>query len=341
MVEERTAALLNRLLQEHGAALQPEHHVVRCRAVDADGQPLAGLRLELLDQDPRTPPDLLGKPAITDAKGEATFRFARADFAEHPGDRGPDLVFRVFRGDALLEYTLPGIRNDKGLIRFVQPTDDVIELRVGLPPRPVPTPGARLDAATITRLGQDRVVAVEGVLGLFTSLGTGRETQPSADERANLSAIIDQLRREVTDLQARNLRLEGEVRILRERPAAPEDFAAGLQQSLDELQARMASMRNATSNVAVRQFRLEASVAVEISPLGRVGYRFLGPGERIAPEAISRLSLELVPLPRDTLAGVFTRDLFVPDRSLAALPDMPPALLDRLERAGLYSVGEY
>ncbi len=216
-------------------------------------------------------------------------------------------------------------------------------IRVGVEPArdPAPRPAPHIEARTITRIGQDRVVAVDGVLGLFTPIASGREAAMSEEEKRNLLAIVDQLRREVTDLQARNLKLEQELRTLRERPAAPEDFASGLQQSLDELQARMAAMRNATSNFAVRQIRLEAGVAVEVSPLGRIGYRFLQPGETIAPEAISRLSLELVPLPKETLAGVFSRDLFAPDRPLAVLPGMTADLLERFERAGLYAIGEY
>ncbi|MFN7175580.1 MAG: DUF4332 domain-containing protein, partial [Thermaurantiacus sp.] len=216
-----------------------------------------------------------------------------------------------------------------------------IRLGAGLAPERAPGPPARIDGRTITRLGQDRVVAVDGVLGLFTPISSGRETPATSDEKANLIAIIDQLRREVTDLQTRNLRLEQELRTLRERPAAAEDLAIGLQQSLDDLQSRMAAMRNSTSNFAVRQFRLDASVTVEVSPLGRVGYRFLQPGEAISAEAVSKLGLELVPLPKETLAGVFTRDLFVPDRSLDALPEMTAPLLDRFEQAGVYSIGDY
>ena len=215
-------------------------------------------------------------------------------------------------------------------------------IRVGIEQPPAPVhPAQPIEGTTLTRIGRDRIVAVDGVLGVFTPISTGRETPPSADEKANLTAIIDQLRREVGDLQARSMRLEQELKVLRERPVAPEDFASGLQQSLDELQGRLSAMRNATSNFAVRQFRLEASVSVEVSPLGRIGYRFLQPGERIAPEAISKLSLELVPLPKESLAGVFTRDLFVPDRPLAVLPGMTAPLLELFERAGLTSIGEY
>jgi hypothetical protein len=138
VVDEPTAELLNRLLKDYGAPLQlgeaaacvDARYTVLCRAVDARGRPLAGLRIELFDQDPRTPPDPLGEPAITDAEGMATFRFKRSDFTEHPGEQGPDLFFRVFREDIPLDYTLPGDRNNKGVIRNFRPRREPIELRI-------------------------------------------------------------------------------------------------------------------------------------------------------------------------------------------------------------------
>lgn len=138
VVDEPTADLLNRLLKEYGAPLQQgevaafvdTRYTVLCRALDARGRPLAGLRIELFDQDPRSPHDPLGEPAVTDATGLATFRFRRSDFSEHPGERGPDLVFAVSSDGVALDHTLPGIRNDKGVIRNFQPQREPIELRI-------------------------------------------------------------------------------------------------------------------------------------------------------------------------------------------------------------------
>lgn len=135
-VDEPTANALNALLKELGvlegreATFVDTRYSVLCRAVDARGKPIAGLRIELFDQDPRTPPDPLGEPAVTDADGLAVFRFKRSDFTEHPGERGPDLFFKVFRDDVPLTYTLPEIRNDQGVIRNFQPRREPITLRV-------------------------------------------------------------------------------------------------------------------------------------------------------------------------------------------------------------------
>ena len=85
----------------------------------------------------------------------------------------------------------------------------------------------------------------------------------------------------------------------------------------------MANMRNTTSNFAVREFKLEASVFVQVTPLGSVEYRALvQPGEQAPPQALSKLSLQVVPVPKDNLAGVWTANVFQPDAPVAALPEV-------------------
>lgn len=101
-----------------------------CRAVDAGRKPIVGLRIEVFDQDPKSPHDPLGEPAITDDDGMVTFRYKHSDFTEHPGEQGPDLYFKVHRGEVMLEYVLQGINNDKGVIRKFQPQREPIILRV-------------------------------------------------------------------------------------------------------------------------------------------------------------------------------------------------------------------
>lgn len=136
VVDEATANALNALLKELGAldkgdtAFVDSRYTVLCRAVDARGKPVAGLRIELFDQDPRTPPDLLGEPAVTDAEGMVVFRFRRSDFIEHPGEQGPDLFFKVFRDEVPLAYTPLDIPNDKGVLRNFQHQRGPIILRI-------------------------------------------------------------------------------------------------------------------------------------------------------------------------------------------------------------------
>jgi WD40 repeat protein len=198
-----------------------------------------------------------------------------------------------------------------------------------------------LNSATLTRLGGERIVTVGGVTGIFTPVTSAGDQPLGEDERKNLLAIIDKLKREVGEVQGRNLQLAADLATLRERPAAPDDFASGVQQSLDELQLRMAAMRNATSNFAVREFKLEASVFVQVSPTGSIEYRFVQPGDKIDAAALSKLSLQIVPLPKDNLAGVWTPNLFQPERPVGDLPEVNDTLARQLEAAGLFSVGEF
>ena len=201
-----------------------------------------------------------------------------------------------------------------------------------------------LDAARLdkfTRLGSDSIVTIDGIRGVFTPVGAADGTPLGNDERKNLQAVIDELRKEVGRLQSNNLQLGKDLSALRDRPSAPDDFAAAVQQSLDELQQRMSTMRNAMSNFAVKEFKLEADVFVQVSPLGNIEYRFLQPGDTTSPTALSKLSLHLVPVPKNNLAGVWTPNLFQPDLSLAALPDVTPEQQKRMEGAGLYSIGEF
>ena len=215
-------------------------------------------------------------------------------------------------------------------------------MRLGADPAATPsTVETQLDNATLTRLGGERVVSVGGIAGIFTPLTSGVDGPLGADERKNLLSIIDTLKREVGEVQSRNLKLEADLAALRQRPSAPEDFATGVQQSLDELQQRMGAMRNATSNFAVREFKLDASVQVQVSPLGSIEYRFVQPGDSVDAQTLSRISMQVVPLPKDNLAGVWTSNLFQPELPLANLPEVTAEAVQRLEAAGLYSIGEF
>lgn len=200
----------------------------------------------------------------------------------------------------------------------------------------------KADLGSLRRLGNDTLVTVDGVTGVFTPV-TGKDDTPvSTDERKNLLAIIDQLKKEVATKQDDVLRLNQELTTLRELPSsAPEDFATAIQQSLDELQQRMANMRNGVSNFAVRDFKLDASVFVQVTPTGSVQYRFVQPGEDVEAAAVSRLSLNVVPIPKNDARGVWTSNLFQPELPVSALPEVDAGMAARLEKAGIYSVGEF
>jgi WD40 repeat protein len=220
-----------------------------------------------------------------------------------------------------------------------QPSRAPLELRGDAPPpaRPTvaPAPG------TFTRVGTDAIVTVGGVVGVFTPIGGEAQGPVGADERANLTAIIDRLKKELAAAQSANRQLQADLQTLRERPTTASDFASGVQQSLDELAQRMTTMRNPVSNFAVREFKLDASVFVQVTPTGAIEYRFVQPGDEAPPAAVSKLSMSVVPLPKDNLAGVWTPNLFQPEIPVAALPGITAPQARQLEGQGAFSIGEF
>jgi hypothetical protein len=206
---------------------------------------------------------------------------------------------------------------------------------------PIGILATNIEIGSLKRIGTDRLVSIEGVTGLFTPIANP-DTQPIGnDERKNLLNIIDQLKGEIAKLGSDNLQLKNRIDTLTQRPSAPDDFASAVQQSVDELQQRMATMRNAMSNFAVRELKLDAGVFVQVSPVGSIEYRFIQPGDNIEAAAVSRLSLDIVPVPRNDLAGVWTANLFQPELPISALPGMTAEETKLMEGAGLYSIGEF
>jgi hypothetical protein len=138
-VDEPTAVALNKLLDEWGllsetpagggAARVDTRYSVRCFVIDNRGQPIPDLRVEALHKDPTSPHDPLGEPATTDAQGLVNFWFRRSDFAELPGELGPDLYFIIHRGQIPLQHTLK-IGNDHGVIRNFQQQPEPITIRI-------------------------------------------------------------------------------------------------------------------------------------------------------------------------------------------------------------------
>lgn len=81
-VDQKTAGLMNALLEELGAFSEPvspdsvfldPRYIVPCQVLDARGAPVAGLRVEAYNRDPRAFPNALGEPAVTGRDGLVTF----------------------------------------------------------------------------------------------------------------------------------------------------------------------------------------------------------------------------------------------------------------------------
>lgn len=144
---------------------------------------------------------------------------------------------------------------------------------------------------------QDFFIVHEGRPGIFVPLGKDGELVPDPGRGGEELAA---LRREVARLTEENLQLKKRLEMMERPPSSPDDLASALQGAVDSLQGRLSSLDNPVSNFAVKEFRLEAQVRVDVDALGRIGYRFARPGE---DEALSRLTLDLVPLPKPSSDG--------------------------------------
>jgi hypothetical protein len=165
------------------------------------------------------------------------------------------------------------------------------------------TPGrlanVRLDSISrleFEHVAADRIVEIDGTPGVFTPLvGVDPKDALSTD---NLQKVVDVLRSQVGRLQLENAELTAKVADLTAPARSTDDFAAGMQHSLDVLQARLASMDNEVSNFAVREFQLESKVLVDVTPVGTIGFRFVQPGDQVEAAALSTLSVTVVPVPK-------------------------------------------
>jgi len=103
-------------------AKQPNLYSLSGRITDQQGLPIEGLTIRAFDQDPTTPENPLGEPAITDAEGRYSIAFTDKDFRiKGVESGGPDVFIWVFDGERLLGES--GVkRNSKKKI--------VIDLRV-------------------------------------------------------------------------------------------------------------------------------------------------------------------------------------------------------------------
>lgn len=79
-----------------------QQYIVKGIITNQDKNPVEGLLVYAFDQDPNTPDNPLGQPAITDAAGKYTISFTEADFKIPKESGGPDVFIRVYAGAELL-----------------------------------------------------------------------------------------------------------------------------------------------------------------------------------------------------------------------------------------------
>jgi hypothetical protein len=114
-----------------------------------------------------------------------------------------------------------------------------------------------------------------------------------------------------------------------------------VRRSLDKLQTSLSSMTNPVSNFAVRSFRLETQVRVQVSALGEVEYRFVEPDERPDAATLSKVTLEVAPLPKQSAVATFTPDAFKPDTGIEQIPGLKDEQLRLLHQHQIDAVGDF
>lgn len=192
--------------------------------------------------------------------------------------------------------------------------------------------GGRLD---INRVAPERIVTVDGQPGLFTPLTGADPNDPPSTK--NLEQVVELLRQQVAQLQGTNADLTAKLADAQSPATSSDDFAAGLQHSLDNLQDRLTDMGNATSNFAVREFSIESKVHVDVTSLGTIGFRFVQPGEDVDAAALSTVRISVVPVPKP--AG----DVAAPvaDPGVEAIDGLSSDQVTKLRAAHVTTVGSF
>lgn len=79
---------------------------------------------------------------------------------------------------------------------------------------------------------------------------------------------------------------------------------------------------------------------IEVTTLGSVNYRFVQPQDKIEPEKLTRLSMTLVPIPKQSAAGSYNPAYFSPETDLAQVPGLDEGERKILAANQIYSVGD-
>jgi hypothetical protein len=162
----------------------------------------------------------------------------------------------------------------------------------------VSDPEVRLEALThdieLEDVGPQQLVTIDGRTGVFIPIARPDPADPQSTD--NLQVIVDVLARQVSALQRENAELRAK---LADRPGrSADDIAAAVQRSVDVLQDRLTQMQNPVTNFGLREFSLQSKVHVDVTPVGTLDLQFVRPGEEVAPEALSTLSVTIVPVPK-------------------------------------------
>ena len=147
-------------------------------------------------------------------------------------------------------------------------------------------------------------------------------------------------REQIVELRQKEMLLQEQLQSKRIGGREPDDFASAVSHSLDTLQSRLTGLSNGMTDFAVREFQIDAKVAVNVTSLGTVEYRFIQPGESIDPSAVSNVSLKVVPVPKQTQAGSWSPVEHTPAAGVEEIRGIGRQLRQDLNERGIYTVGD-
>lgn len=166
------------------------------------------------------------------------------------------------------------------------------------------------------------------------------ELQAMREEVLRLKEADLAQREKIVALQQKEVLLQEQLQAKRVGGREPDDFASAVSHSLDTLQSRLTGLSNGVTDFAVREFQIDAKVAVNVTSLGTVEYRFIQPGEAIDSTAVSSVSLKVVPVPRQTQAGTWSPVEHTPAVGVEEIRGIGKQLRGDLNDRGIYTVGD-
>lgn len=194
------------------------------------------------------------------------------------------------------------------------------------------------DRVGLQKIGSDELVIVNGKYGLFTPL-TDSSEEPATEK--NLQEIVEILRNELSKSQIENSKLKKQLaEALEKPPRTPDDFVTAIQHSVDSLQSKLSNMKNPVSDFVVSEFTIDTKVFVDVNDYGTVDYRFVQPGDDYNPDLLSKLSLKIQPVPKQTQAGTLDHANFTPFMDIDEIQGIGESYKATLRSKNIYTVSD-
>jgi predicted flap endonuclease-1-like 5' DNA nuclease len=192
------------------------------------------------------------------------------------------------------------------------------------------------------RLGAERTLLQSRLSAAQAESASLRaQTTTLAAKVGELQTAGERQRQQIASLTQQKTALHEQLREKIVRSSRmPDDFASAVGHSIDTIQTRLAGLSNPVTDFAVREFSIDARVAVNVTPMGTVEYRFIQPGESIDPAAISNLSMTVVPVPKQSAAGAWLPTEFTPTVGIEEIPGVGRQVRAHLNDQGIFTVAD-